>query len=36
MSWKTRYLQKKIYKIGIVDIETGGHGFDANQSHLIA
>jgi len=35
MSWKTRYLDKKINKIGFVDIETGGHGFNANQSHLI-
>lgn len=34
-SWKTRYLKKDIEKIGFVDVETGGHGFDANQSHLI-
>ena len=35
MNWKTRYLKKGIKKIGFVDIETGGHGFNANQSHLI-
>jgi DNA polymerase elongation subunit (family B) len=34
-NWKKRYLDKKIRFIGVVDVETGGHGFDANQSHLI-
>jgi len=36
MSWTKRYLDKDIRYIGFVDIETGGHDFDANQSHLIS
>lgn len=32
---KKRYLDKKIYKIGFLDIETHGFGFNANQSYLI-
>ena len=32
--WK-RYLDKKIRYVGIVDIETGGNGFNANNSWLI-
>lgn len=33
---KRRYLDKNINKIGIVDIETGGQGFNANTSFVIA
>ena len=33
---KKRYLDKGINKIGFVDIETHGFGFNANQSYLIS
>ena len=36
LNWKTRYLEKGINKIGIVDIETHGFGFNANQSFVIS
>lgn len=33
---KKRYLDKNINKIGFVDIETHGYGFNANQAFLIS